>query len=148
MHLTKRVDALERELRNQTIHGSPKTRRSGARTFSFYWYRRAKHLAVKVHPADPRDPVLEALVKRLGATRVCPVCGDAFTRRGRSLYCCPAHAARARKRRWLKKQRQEQIARRQVRTEVARLRRSKPGRIGAVVSAFNYGANGPERDGR
>lgn len=79
---------------------------SRGRRYTFYWHRKGKRLAVKVGGlAYETKPVIEALAAKLSATRTCPDCGAAVSRRGKQRFCTPAHAARYRKQQWARRQR-------------------------------------------
>jgi len=81
---------------------------SGSRRYTFHWINRAgvRRLGVRVRRRRlSRLPVVEALAAILLAEPApppeCPECGRVFERHGKQRYCSPAHAARARKKRWL-----------------------------------------------
>ena len=116
------VGQLERQLTKHCLRGGGTglmSKMSGARRFTFYWFRDGKRLAVKSRRVErpAHDLVVEALAAKLEAAWTCPECSVKFVRRGRQRYCTPAHAARARKRRW-----QEQPARAARRAYLSDLR--------------------------
>ena len=134
------------------------TKASGARRYTFYWFAPGKRLAVKIQPRKypSRDPAAEALAaKLLAAGWSCPECGVMFKRHGRQRYCSPAHAARARKRRWKKKRaraaRRESItdlrARHATRDRIRDRRREAERRIGDYRSELAFEQQRPN-DGR
>src|SRR5438105_3533962 len=101
---------LERHLAQKTMRGAVVNLTSGGRVHSFYWLRRGKRLAVKVHPR-PRHaqlPVVEALAAKLREVWSCPECGKVFQRRGKQKFCTPVHAAKFRKARWVRAQERKQ----------------------------------------
>jgi hypothetical protein len=129
---------LERELTEKCKRGAFVRKVSGGREYRFYWFRDGRRLAVKVvrSPRPPRDAAVEALAARLMALWTCPVCGTAFTRRGRQRYCSPAHAARARKRKW--KERRASAPRRAYRADLrARHKVLRRARAKSAPPAFN-----------
>jgi hypothetical protein len=153
------------ELQRQLTERCPRlsfwvTFTSGGRQYTFYWLRNggAKRLAVKVHKRQPlpRLPAVEALATTLRSVWSCPECGKVFPRHGKQRYCTPAHAARARKRRWKSRQAAEArlVARRayeadlrarhEVRRRAREARKPEP-RIGDVTDSLNLD---PKPDGR
>lgn len=87
--------------------------RSRGRKYTFYWFRRGKHMAVKVGPKPnlPSYPSVEALATELEreqrAAWKCKFCGVGFQRVGKREYCSDAHATKARKQRWTDKHKAE-----------------------------------------
>lgn len=117
----KTTAELVRYLAPKCQRGIGMTLTSSNRRYTFYWLRRAvpPRLAVRVRRRKPlpRFPVIEALAAELAAVTDgewrCPWCGKPFKRRGKQRYCTPAHAARARKNRWLTNVgREERLAKR------------------------------------
>jgi len=111
------IATLERDLSRKLALGKgPFTFLSRGRRYTFYWLRSGHRMAVKIHrkPRPPARPDIEALAQKLRATWSCPECGKVFTRRGRQKFCSPAHAARHRKHRYLRRH-----ARRAKREETA-----------------------------
>jgi hypothetical protein len=92
----------------RSLHKGARTirKRSGARTYAFYWHRKDQRLAVRVE-RDARDHAAEALaVKVQQAPRPCPVCRRSVPRVGKRRYCSDRCAARDRKMRFYRRRAQ------------------------------------------
>jgi hypothetical protein len=66
-------------------------------------------LLVRVRPAKV-NRLAEALAREVVDRRVCRYCGTEFTRRGRAIFCSPAHATRHRHERRLRRQQDQRKA--------------------------------------
>jgi hypothetical protein len=99
-------EAFEERVRRQTQIGNKRvTFQSRGRKYTFYWYKAAHRLAVKVHPLPPRNREVEGLAATLKPLWTCPLCHVTFERKGKQKFCTKAHAATFRKRQWLRRQR-------------------------------------------
>jgi hypothetical protein len=66
-------------------------------------------LLVRVRPAKV-NRLAEALAREVRDQRICRYCGARFTKRGRAIYCSPAHAARQRHERRQRRERDQKKA--------------------------------------
>ena len=111
---------LEEKVRRDLHRGARTIRkRSGAKTYAFYWHRKDKRLAVRVE-RDERDLAVETLAAKVQqAPRPCPVCRQLVPRAGKRRYCSDRCAALDRKRRFYRRRAQAAAEGRQAAKEHA-----------------------------